>query len=202
MEQPYIQKHVVIEHHSLYENGALRFTGASKSSTSEFFLELYRFLELNYLKFFKMDMLSKTLFLASEALLEGSGLSHSEANSHVAMAFYICHSSLDTDRQFQATIKSDAFFPSPSLFVYTLPNIALGEIAIRNHFMGENCTFIVPYFDIEHCISYVNALISKGYTHVLCGWFNFVDGVEEAKIYLISKEKTDIIFNIINLEKK
>ena len=199
-EQLYIQQQVLLEERTLYLNDTLLYQGAPDTSVSDFFQELYRFLNINYSRFFKMDMLSKTLFLCSEALLKDSGLSHSAGNKNVALVFCNNHSSICSDKQFQATIHSDSFFPSPSLFVYTLPNMALGEVAIRNKFMGENCTFITPQFDEKLCINYVSALFNrKIYSHILCGWFDYIDEREEAKIYLISKDKTDKIFNINNL---
>jgi len=209
MEDLYIQKQVLLEHRCLYVDGVLLHQGVPDTSASEFYKDLYHILGVNYLKFFKMDMLSKTLFIASEALIKNKALMaeanpHGEpltqADAHVAMALYNSHSSLETDRQFQHSIKSGAFFPSPSLFVYTLPNVALGEVAIRNRFMGENCTFIAPEFDAERCVEYVNILINrKMYSHVVCGWFDFVDERGEAKLYLVSKDKMDKIFNINNL---
>ena len=53
----------------------------------------------------------------------------------------ICNAdaSLDTDIKYLATTKE---LPSPSVFVYTLPNIMIGEICIRNHFKGESFFFI------------------------------------------------------------
>ena len=36
---------------------------------------------------------------------------------------------------------------SPALFVYTLPNIVIGEICIRHHFKGENAFFVFKQFD-------------------------------------------------------
>lgn len=199
-ETPYIQKQVLLEGRMLFVDRALLYRGAPNGSVSDFFAELYRFLEINYLKFFKMDMLSKTLFIASEALLHGSALATPEPKPHVALVLYNSHSSLDTDRRFQDTIKNDAFFPSPSLFVYTLPNVALGEVAIRNHFMGENCTFMAPNLDAKRCVEYVKLLINRGKsTHVVCGWFDFINDREEAKLYLVSNEKSDKIFNINNL---
>ena len=40
--------------------------------------------------------------------------------------------------RFQETIQhADSYYPSPALFVYTLPNIVTGEIAIRNKYYGE-----------------------------------------------------------------
>ena len=38
---------------------------------------------------------------------------------------------------------ADNYYPSPSLFVYTLPNIVTGEIAIRHKFYGETCFYIL-----------------------------------------------------------
>lgn len=200
IEQLFIQKQVSLEHRSLYIDGTLLYKGLPERSAAEFLKDLYYFLGINYLKFFKMDMLSKTLFIASEALLKNSGLDAAEPDSNIAMVFYNSHSSFVTDKQFQNTIKSDAFFPGPSLFVYTLPNIALGEVAIRNTFMGENCTFIAPEFDGKRCVEYVNALNNrKMYRYILCGWFDYMEEREEARLYLISKEKTDKTFNINNL---
>ena len=202
-EQIYIQKQAVLKQRALSIDDMPLYQGERDSFAVDFFQKLYKFLNINYLRFFKMDMLSKTLFLASEALLKDSGLPSIEQRMHVALTLFNSHSSLYTDKQFQATIQSDAFFPSPSLFTYTLPNIALAEVAIRNKFMGENCTFIAPKFDAKQCVDYVNALINKKiYSHVICGWFDFIDDREEAELLLISKDKTDKIFNINNVEKK
>ena len=201
-EELYIQKQVLLKQHALYVNGTLLFEGASDISALAFFQELYRFFEINYQRFFKMDMLSKTLFLASEALIRDSILLPKTENQHVALVFCNSHSSIYSDKQFQATIQSDAYFPSPSHFIYTLPNIALGEVAIRNKFMGENCTFITPELDAKLCVDYVSALFNRGiYSHIICGWVDYIDERGEANIYLVSKEKTNKVFNINILER-
>ena len=201
-EKLYIQRWVTLRQRVLSIDGAVVCKGAPAAFAPEFFVEIYKFLEINYMRFFKMDNLSKTLFLSAEALLKDSGLTSADGDAQVALALYNSHSSLDTDKQFQATIQSDAFFPSPSLFIYTLPNIALGEVAIRNRFMGENCTFIASNFDTEHCIKHVKTLInSKKYNHVICGWFDFLDDREEADLFLVSHSITNKIFDINNLEK-
>ena len=197
----YIQRRVTLKHRTLYVDGKALFTGAPDLAASDFLLELYRFLSLSYPRFFKMDALSKTLFLTSEALLAGSGIPLAEGDSTMGMVFYNGHSSLETDQQFQATIQSDHFFPSPSLFICTLPNVALGELAIRNRFMGENVTFIAPNFDAEGCVAYVESLFwEELYSHVLCGWFDYITEEAEADIFLISKELTNKTFHIDNLK--
>ena len=38
-------------------------------------------------------------------------------------------------------------FPSPALFVYTLPNIVSGEICIRNNWGGESSAFVLEGYD-------------------------------------------------------
>jgi 3-oxoacyl-[acyl-carrier-protein] synthase-1 len=35
------------------------------------------------------------------------------------------------------------YYPSPALFVYTLPNIVTGEIAIRHHIQGETSFYVL-----------------------------------------------------------
>jgi len=195
----YIQRHVSLKQRRLSVDNDVVFAGELNMATHDFLTELYRFLKPDYLRFFKMDPLSKTLFLASEAILQGYDLLPEE-RSETALVFYNNHSSLEVDKQFQATIKSNAFFPSPSLFICTLPNIALGEIAIRNRFMGENCTFIAPNFDAEQCVFHVEALFKEGSSaHVWCGWFDFADEVAEADIFWISREKTNKTFTTYNL---
>lgn len=100
-------------------------------------VELYRTHIGDYPKFFKMDPLSRLGFIATELLLKES------PKADYGVLLFNRSSSLADDSAFQATIQDrNNWFPSPALFVYTLPNIVTGEIAIRNHFMTET-NFIV-----------------------------------------------------------
>ena len=92
-----------------------------------------------------MDNLSKLGFLAAEHLL-------TEIVHKGDLGIILCtsSSSLETDTAFQKTIEDEAnFFPSPSVFVYTLPNIVMGEICIRHSIHGENMMFIMNENDTE-----------------------------------------------------
>ena len=92
-----------------------------------------------------MDSLSKLGWLAAEILLKDSF--NKEALSVRKMSglvFANANSSLDTDIKYYETAKDIA---SPALFVYTLPNIVIGEICIRHNFKGENAFFISEQFD-------------------------------------------------------
>lgn len=116
--------------------------------TADELVELYRTYVGDYPKFFKMDPLSRLGFLASEMLLKQ--LSNQTIKQYGILLFNRT-SSLADDSAFQATIQDRSnWFPSPALFVYTLPNIVTGEIAIRNHFQTETNFMVLdaPHTDI------------------------------------------------------
>ena len=100
--------------------------------SAEELVELYRKEVGDYPKFFKMDPLARLGFVASEMLLKEC------PKADYGVLLFNRSSSMADDLAFQATIQSHSeWFPSPALFVYTLPNIVTGEIAIRNHFQTE-----------------------------------------------------------------
>lgn len=100
--------------------------------TAEELVDLYRTHIGDYPKFFKMDPLSRLGFVASEMLLQEC------PKDDYGVLLFNRSSSMADDTAFQATIQDRGnWFPSPALFVYTLPNIVTGEIAIRNHFLTE-----------------------------------------------------------------
>lgn len=84
-------------------------------------------------------------------------------------------SSVIADREFEKTIKDDAdFFPSPSLFVYTLPNICAGEIAIRYNIQAETSFYILRERNEELMRKIVECSTPRGKT-VLYGWIDCPD---------------------------
>ena len=105
----------------------------------------YRSLHVNYPKFFKMDTLSRLGFVAVEQLLSAHpSLREALDPEHTALILANRSASIANDRDYQATISDPAnYFPSPALFVYTLPNIVTGELAIRHGLFGETAFFIL-----------------------------------------------------------
>ena len=102
-------------------------------------------------------------------------------------------SSLDTDRKHQESIQNkESYYPSPAVFVYTLPNICIGEISIKYKLHSENSFFIFDSFNASHLLTYSNSLLSSNKaTQVLCGWVEFDNEDNyEAFIYLVAKEGT------------
>ncbi len=168
-------------------NGKLLFADDAEDF-SNFSKAVYKHFETSYPKFFKMDNLSKLAFLAADILLKNDDLNDEENN--IALVFSNIASSLDTDRKHQDSIQNkDAYFPSPAVFVYTLPNICLGEISIRHRLYSENSFFIFERFNAEHLHIYANNLLRNNKAEkALCGWVEFDENEYEAFLYLVENE--------------
>ena len=139
-------------------------------STHDFFSAVYERLGVDYRKFYKMDALSKLGFLASELLLKD--IDRETPKEDMGIALFNRSSSLETDSRYQKTIcDKNNFFPSPSEFVYTLPNIVTGEIAIRNKIYGETAFYVVDDFQ-ENILNEAieNMMNFAGMKRVLAGW--------------------------------
>lgn len=135
---------------------------------------LYKQMIGNYPKFYKMDGLSRLGFVASEILLNAE---KGETDKERAIIFFNHSSSIASDRNYKESINDkNNYFPSPSIFVYTLPNIVTGEIAIRNHFHGETSFFILPDKDERMMEEILQASCrddqSKSF---LTGWIDYED---------------------------
>jgi 3-oxoacyl-[acyl-carrier-protein] synthase-1 len=132
----------------------------------------------NYPRFYKMDLLSRLGFIASELLLANEGKERFAECDDRAVILFNHSSSIHADRAYLASISDpDDYYPSPSLFVYTLPNIVAGEIAIRNHYHGETSFYILPRRD-EAVISQVQqaAFRDADTKSILTGWLDCEDG--------------------------
>lgn len=148
--------------------------------------ELYRQFVGDYPKFFKMDSLCKLGFLASELLL---GSLSAEQKENASIILFNKNGSLITDRNYQQTISDSNYFPSPTLFVYTLANIITGEIAIRHKIYGETSFYILPNKDEEVMERMVkNIFLTSHPTFVLTGWVDYENENEYlAEIKIITK---------------
>ena len=81
-------------------------------------------------------------------------------------------SSIVSDRKHIATIDDpDVFFPSPSVFLYTLPNIVTGEIAIRHGYTGETSLYILEDKNIETMAAIVKSSFAMSESPLMItGW--------------------------------
>lgn len=188
IKKNYIKSYIHIKNNTVSLNGNVIFTN-DEMDFKLFIKDAYKATETKYPKFFKMDSLSKLAFLASDILLKNEHL-NTEIDNNIALVFSNRSSSLDTDRKHQESIQDTAnYYPSPAVFVYTLPNICLGEISIKHTLYSENSFFIFDSFNAEHLKTYANSLIATNKAdQVLCGWVDYEEESYEAFIYLVSEK--------------
>lgn len=153
---------------------------------ASFMKSAYSHFEIDYPKFFKMDRLSKLAFMATDVLLGHPN--SSKENRNMAVVLSNRASSLDTDRKYQQSISDkDNFYPSPAVFVYTLPNICIGEISIRHKLRSENSFFIFDAFNPGFLKDYSeNLLQTDKADEALCGWVDVDENGYEAFLYVVS----------------
>ena len=162
--------------------------------------ELYRAHVGDYPKFFKMDTLSKLGFVASEMLLKDEGEERFVPREDRAVVLFNRTASLQADTNYQATIQDpENFFPSPAAFVYTLPNIVTGEIAIRNKYYGETSFIVMESCDAQIMArQLMNAFQDPMTQSILGGWLDCTDENHfEARLFLVEKQQFN---NIESLE--
>jgi len=154
--------------------------------------EVYKTKIGGYPKFYKMDLLSRLGFIASELLLQVSGDDRDNDTDDRAVVLFNRTSSIHSDRMHQKDISDvDNYYPSPSVFVYTLPNIVTGEIAIRNHYHGETSFYVLPEKD-ENIMKqvFLSTFQDSGIKSILGGWIDAEDESHlEADLYLLTTNK-------------
>jgi len=101
-------------------------------------LRAKHFFDQPFTKYGRMDPLCKVAVGAAQMALKAADLSALELDE-VAQVGGTMLGCLEVDAQFEATRKAGA--PSPALFVYTLPSMFQGEIAIHWKFRGR-CTLL------------------------------------------------------------
>lgn len=163
-----------------------------QSRGRELLVEAYKTFIGDYPKFYKMDGLSRLGFVAAELLLQaerGERLTGTpEARNNRAIILFNNTSSIMADRHYWATVSNlEASFPSPAHFVYTLPNIVAGELAIRHQYRGETSFYILPKRDEALMAQVVNAAMADGSaSSALTGWIDYpCDEHFEAELWII-----------------
>lgn len=180
---------VVLDHQKLWEgnqNANEKLEEQEGAGHHSLLTFLYKQMIGNYPKFYKMDGLSRLGFVASEILLNAEkGDTDVERREEEgerlleerAIIFFNHSSSIASDRSYKESINDkDNYFPSPSIFVYTLPNNVTGEIAIRNHFHGETSFFILPDKDERMMEEILQASCRDAQSKsFLTGWIDYED---------------------------
>lgn len=196
----YITSSCIISANTVYKNGKPGFQQPGLNAAG-FLDELYQHQQLAYPKFHKMDHLSKLGVLATDILLKDNPDQQKYSDDETGIVLSNTHGSLDVDLKYERTMKAGA---SPALFVYTLPNVVIGEIAIRHKFKGENAFFVFKSFNGNFIAEYVNGLFdSKLIKRGICGWMDFLGEDYRAMLMLVetSNTGTAIPFTVANINQ-
>jgi hypothetical protein len=198
----YITDYCRIADSKVYLNGLTAFEQPEATDVSLFLKEAFKHFNCNYAKFYKMDALSKLAFLAAEFCITDNITGGGYSAEQLAVILFNASSSLNTDVSFHNSIIDDAdFFPSPAVFVYTLPNIMAGEICIRHKIMGESTVFIQKEFDPASMVQMVQSILRKETTQAcLTGWVELDKDTKRYDARLFFVEKTDKKLRNINFE--
>lgn len=194
----YITASCIISNEVVLKDNQLLFENKGAEAVA-FLLSVYEHFGINYPKFYKMDNLSKLGWLAAELLLDNRFQKKQYDADMVGLVLANKNSSLDTDIRYFETVKTIA---SPALFVYTLPNIVMGEICIRHQLKGENAFFIFDSFKPGFIQQYVQHLFDTDAVRAcICGWVEILDNAYKAVLYLVEKEtgKNPIPFTAENI---
>jgi len=189
MKEVYIiTNYSIIRNHRVWVNGRLMFEG--RGDPSALFTSVYRYFEISYAKFFKMDNLCKLGFLAAELLLRNTNFAQIYRGDDAGIILSNAASSIDTDRNHQRSIANrEAYFPSPSVFVYTLANIVIGEICIRHKMQGESTFFIEKDFNPKGLYTCVKQLLDDDMLKCcIAGWVEMDGDDYNAVLYFIEKQ--------------
>lgn len=168
----------------MFKNGEVVFE--YPGSVADFLNAGYVNLGISYPKFHKMDNQCKLGMLATEILLDGRAHDKKYEESETGLVLSNAHASLDVDLRYAKSMRAGA---SPALFVYTLPNIVIGEISIRHHFKGENAFFVFKHFDGNFIVDYVTDLFeSQLIKNCICGWVDVLNEDYRAILFLIETD--------------
>lgn len=174
---------VSIYQNEITKNGELVFSSSSSTEFAQFIREGYKDFGEQNQKFYKMDNQCKLGYIASLHLLKDYTFSPLDMGIVLANQ----SSSLDTDKKHQALLNREEM-ASPSIFVYTLPNIVAGEICIRHKIQGENTFFVTNKFDERKLKEYAQlAMLDTNLKYCIYGWCEYLDDNYFAELRLIER---------------
>lgn len=196
----YINSACTIAHHTVWLGRNQVFSQPGVNG-ADLLVAIYKNSGIEYPKFYKMDRLAQLGFLATELLLKGQEIAAKYQPEEVGLVFNNANASLDADIQYFETVKN---IPSPAQFVYTLPNIVMGEVSIRHKLKGENAFFVSDGFNASLVEWYVRDLMARKKVNAcVCGWIDYMENQYRAVLYLVERDKktTSLIFDINNIQK-
>ncbi len=206
-----ITRYIQLQDRRVSLNGTVEYV-SEVESVDKLFRSVYRHYDIDYPKFFKMDNLCKLAFLSAEILLQGTDILQRYPGEEIGIILENSSSSLEYDLKHMESIRDrNRYFPSPSVFVYTIPNIMVAEIAIRHKVKGENAVFILEKFNPGFVDHYVSGLFrNQQVSCCLAGWVECYADHYQSFLFIVEQEdkikrykglQEYVIFDMVNMEK-
>jgi len=160
-------------------------------SFGEFIKQAYQALNWHYPKFYKMSSLCQLATVAARYLLQTDPLKDFDSEA-IALVVANKHATLSNDQEHVASfIDRSAYYPSPSVFVYTLPNILIGEWCIQYNIKGQTAFFVQPQPDWDFLLGYSQLLLQDPDTQCcITGWVDYHDQDYQATLQFIQPNRT------------
>ena len=175
-----------LDNRGLTLDGTLKVPRRNDIPWPVFFKEIYAALSLAYPKFHKMDGLCKAGLLIAESIKQKTTENGMDIDPNLAIVFNNSVASLESDAKHWKAVAQDAV--SPAVFVYTLPNIVVGEIAIKWKCRGENQFFVSSTPAVGLLTAYISALFTlKKAKQGLVGWLEVNGDFCDIKMALVEK---------------
>jgi hypothetical protein len=188
-----------IKNDKVWIDGLSFFTG-DPTSEKDFLRQVYHYLNLDYPKFYKMDNLSKLGILGVEIVRHKMPWLDNLSDESIALVFQTVMGCLESDLQHQKNLENSA--ASPSVFVYTLSNIVIGEISIRNKWYGESICLMGRSSDLSDLVSYSKSLILNNKAQlVLAAIIDSVHDQHTLNMFVVEKSTSGEEFSEENLKK-
>ena len=184
-----VLKECVIKDKMVMVDGTVAFDGTDTENFASFIRAAFKSISEPYMKFAKMDDLCKLGVTAVDFLLQHEHLHEKYGETEISMLLANRYSSLDTDLVHQRIIDDRSTYQlSPAVFVYTLANIVMGEVCIRNKFKGENLFLIDKECDRKRMEQIASLSLSHGNSKIaIVGWADFLQEDYSAHLLLVKK---------------
>ncbi|MFK7799502.1 MAG: 3-oxoacyl-ACP synthase [Aureispira sp.] len=152
----------------------------------KFIKQAYRQLDWHYPKFHKMDRLCKLATVTARILLQ-NGVLEGYKSEDIAIVIANKTATYHTDSKHIASIQDrDHYYPSPAVFVYTLPNILVGELSIQYKIKGASAFFIQEEKNLPFLFDYSQLLLESGAAKIcLTGWVEYTETHYNSELHLL-----------------
>lgn len=170
-------------------NGEQVFANEPADDFPAFIRKAYAGLNPAYRRFYRMDDLSKLGFITTAWLThtvnEFAGLPAESKGIIMANRSSSLHTDIHYRRNLDGVGDKEA---SPAIFVYTLPNVMLGEICIYWKMKGENTFFIQREFDKAFLMQYAEIVMNEqGLRYCIVGWCDLLGDDFLSEFYLMER---------------